>query len=174
LEGQTFFRRAEKVHPSLLFYFLSKSLALFFGIPVRFHPRHTKLSDLSQLHALIALDSSANSSSASSIATSLPHPWLHPHLLSPLPMHPLGLATDSLLVAVEDGGCEATTRPRPSPSGKGSHDSPKAIPKRDTQSRLARGQPWAGDAVTTHPRPTSDGRRSHDSPESFPGQEMQS
>jgi hypothetical protein len=56
------------------------------------------------------------------------------------------------------------TRPRPSSGERRSHDSPEANPGRETQSRLARGQPRAGDAVTTRPRPTSGGRRNQDSP----------
>jgi hypothetical protein len=43
--------------------------------------------------------------------------------------------------------------------------SPEASPRRDTQSRLARGQPRAGGTVTTRPRPTSIGRHNSDSPE---------
>jgi hypothetical protein len=85
-------------------------------------------------------------------------------------------------------GDAVTTCSRPTSCGRGSHDSPeasggtgshdlpKAIPGRETQSRLARGQPRAreavttrpghpraGDAVTTRPWPSSGGRRSHDS-----------
>jgi hypothetical protein len=67
-----------------------------------------------------------------------------------------------------------TTRPRPSPGGRGSHDSPEAIPGRETQSRLARGQPRAGNAVMTRLSPTLGGRRSHDLPEAKPGWERQS
>jgi hypothetical protein len=62
------------------------------------------------------------------------------------------------------------TRPRPTPCRRRSHDSPKTILGQEMQSRLARGQPRAGDAVTTRARPTPGGRRSHDSPEANPGQ----
>jgi hypothetical protein len=51
-------------------------------------------------------------------------------------------------------GDTITTRPRPSLSEIGNHDSPEAILGRDNQSRLARGQPPTGDAVTTQPRPS--------------------
>jgi hypothetical protein len=65
----------------------------------------------------------------------------------PSPAHLLDLATASSLAAVEDNGCEATTRPR---------------------------QPQVGEAVMTRSRPTSGRRRSHDSPEDNPEHEMQS
>jgi hypothetical protein len=45
---------------------------------------------------------------------------------------------------------------------------------RETQSRLARGQPRLGDAITTCTRATHVGRRSHDSPEADLGREMPS
>jgi hypothetical protein len=64
-------------------------------------------------------------------------------------------------------GDTVTTRPRPfsggrhnddSPEGeRRSHDSPEAIPGRETQSPLAQGQSRVGDTVMTHPRPTSGG-----------------
>jgi hypothetical protein len=81
-------------------------------------------------------------------------------------------------------------RPRVASSRRCSHwltASPDAILGRETQSRLARGQPRAGDtvtarprplregdAVTPHPRPTSGGRRSHASPVAILGRETQS
>ena len=43
------------------------------------------------------------------------------------------------------------------PGGRCSHDSPEATPRQETESRLARGQSLAGDAVTICPRPTMDG-----------------
>jgi hypothetical protein len=61
-----------------------------------------------------------------------------------------------------------TTRSRPTPGGRRSHDSPEAIPGWETKSRLTRGQPWVGDAVTARPRSTSDGRCNHGSPEANP------
>jgi hypothetical protein len=45
-----------------------------------------------------------------------------------------------------------------------SHVSPEATLGRETQSRLAQGQPQARDEVTTRPRPTPNERRSHKSP----------
>jgi hypothetical protein len=71
-------------------------------------------------------------------------------------------------------GDAVTTCPRPTPGRIRSHDSPEANLGLETQSRPARGQPRAGDAVmtrsagdavTTRPRPTPGGRHSHDSPE---------
>jgi hypothetical protein len=69
------------------------------------------------------------------------------------------------------------THPGAIPGGRCNHDSPKADPGQETQSRLTRGRPRAGDIVTTCPRPTSggdtvptrprstpEGRRSDDSP----------
>jgi hypothetical protein len=53
-------------------------------------------------------------------------------------------------------------------------DSYKVIPGRETQSRLARGQPQAGDVITTRPRPNSGGGGIHDSPEANLGWETQS
>jgi hypothetical protein len=68
------------------------------------------------------------------------------------------------------------TRLRPTPDRRRSHDSPEANLGRETQSRLARGQPRIGDAITAHSRPnlgretqsrltrpTLDRRRSHGS-----------
>jgi hypothetical protein len=49
-----------------------------------------------------------------------------------------------------------------------SHDASKAILERETQSRLARNQPWAGKVVTTRPRPTSSRRHNHHSPDAIP------
>jgi hypothetical protein len=62
-----------------------------------------------------------------------------------------------------------TTCPRPTSGGRLSHDSPEVIPWRETQSRLAQGQPQAEDTVTTRPRPTLGRRRGHDSPEDISG-----
>jgi hypothetical protein len=59
------------------------------------------------------------------------------------------------------------TRSRPTLGGRGSHDSPEAILGLETQSRLARGQPW----VVTRPRPSLGGRRSHGSLEAIPERE---
>jgi hypothetical protein len=73
------------------------------------------------------------------------------------------------------------TRSRPTPGGRHSHDSPEANHGRETQSRLirgqpragdlatfARGQPRAGDTVMTRLRPTSDRRRNHIRPRPTP------
>jgi hypothetical protein len=57
------------------------------------------------------------------------------------------------------------TRLRPTLGWRRSHTLPEANPRQETQSCLARGQPWAGDAVTACPRPTSGGRHSYVSPE---------
>jgi hypothetical protein len=57
--------------------------------------------------------------------------------------------------------------------GRRSHGSPEANLGRETQSRLARGQPRAGDVVTTRPMLTSGGRHSHGSSEANPGRETQ-
>jgi hypothetical protein len=75
-----------------------------------------------------------------------------------------------------------TNHPRATSDGRRSHDSPKAIPGQETQSRLVRGQPRAGDIVTTRPRvgdmlmtrpmPTLGRRCSHDSLEANLGREM--
>jgi hypothetical protein len=51
---------------------------------------------------------------------------------------------------------------------------PEANPGRDTQSRLVRGQPLAGDAITPRSRPTLIGRRNHASPEANLGHQTQS
>jgi hypothetical protein len=51
---------------------------------------------------------------------------------------------------------------RPSLGGRRSHHSPEANLGQEMQSRLARGQPQAGNAATTHSRPTSGWRRNHD------------
>jgi hypothetical protein len=69
------------------------------------------------------------------------------------------------------GGDAVTTRSRPTMDGGHNHNTPEANPGRETQSRLARGQPRAGDAVTTRPRPTPEGRPSQDSPETNPGRD---
>jgi hypothetical protein len=66
-------------------------------------------------------------------------------------------------------GEAVTTRPRPTPGGRGSYDSPKANPKQDRQSRLFLGHSRAGDTVTTHPRPSPGGTGSNDSPEVIRG-----
>jgi hypothetical protein len=84
------------------------------------------------------------------------------------------------------------TRPRPTPSGRcsrgsletsRSHDSLETNHVREThsclvrdlpQSRLARDQHLAGDAVPTRSTPTSDGRRSFDLPETNLGWQTQS
>jgi hypothetical protein len=42
---------------------------------------------------------------------------------------------------------------------------PEANLEWETQSHVARGQPWEGDTVTACPRSTLGERRSHDSPE---------
>jgi hypothetical protein len=76
------------------------------------------------------------------------------------------------------------TRARPTLGERHNHDSPDANPRRETQSRLTRGQPCAGDivmtrsrptsvgdTVTARPRPTSDRRGSHGSPKANPGRE---
>jgi hypothetical protein len=48
-------------------------------------------------------------------------------------------------------GDVVTPRARPHLGRRRSHDSPEAIPEPETQSRLAQGQPRAGDTVMTHP-----------------------
>jgi hypothetical protein len=76
-------------------------------------------------------------------------------------------------------------RMRQTLGGRRSHGSPKANLGQETHSRVARGQPRAGDAITTRsrpkpqvgyvvmprPRPTSDERCSHVSPEANPRRE---
>jgi hypothetical protein len=57
------------------------------------------------------------------------------------------------------------TRPRPTLSGRRSHDSSEANPGHETQSRLTRGQPRAGNAFPTRLRPVSGQKRISDSPE---------
>jgi hypothetical protein len=52
-----------------------------------------------------------------------------------------------------------------------SHDSPEVGLGRETQLRVARGQPRGGDAVTARPRPTPGGRRTHGSFEATLGRE---
>jgi hypothetical protein len=47
--------------------------------------------------------------------------------------------------------------------GRGSDDSLEAKPTRDKQSRLVLGHSWAGDIGTSHPRPCPGGTSSHDS-----------
>jgi hypothetical protein len=71
-------------------------------------------------------------------------------------------------------GDAVTTWLRLTPGRRSSHDSFVANPWRETQSRLARGQPRAGDLVMTRPRPTSGVRRIHDSPEANPRWETHS
>ena len=68
--------------------------------------------------------------------------------------HPRGERQSRLARGHPQAGDTITTRPRPSLSETGNHDSPEAILGRDRQSRLARGQPPTGDAVTTQPRPS--------------------
>jgi hypothetical protein len=57
-------------------------------------------------------------------------------------------------------GDTVTARPRPTPGGRGSHESLEANLGRETHSRLARGQPRVGDG--------------HDLSETNLGREMQS
>jgi hypothetical protein len=71
-------------------------------------------------------------------------------------------------------GEAVTTRPRPTPSGRGSYDSPEAKPKQDRQPRLFLGHSRAGDIVTTRPRPSLGGTGSNDSPEVIRGWDRQS
>jgi hypothetical protein len=68
--------------------------------------------------------------------------------------HPRGERQSRLARGHPQAGDTITTRPRPSLSKTGNHDSPEAILGRDRQSRLARGQPPTGDAVTTQTRPS--------------------
>jgi hypothetical protein len=56
------------------------------------------------------------------------------------------------------------TRPRPTPSGRPNSQLVEANPERETESRLTRGQPRAGDTVVTGPRPASGEKRIFDSP----------
>jgi hypothetical protein len=58
--------------------------------------------------------------------------------------------------------------------GRRSHASSEAVPGRETQSRLARSQPRAGNTVTAHLSPTSGGRRNHASPEVILGRDTHS
>jgi hypothetical protein len=71
-------------------------------------------------------------------------------------------------------GEAVTTGPRPTPSGRGSYDSPEAKPKRDRQPRLFLGHSRAGDTVTTRPRPSPGGTGSNDSPEVIRERDKQS
>jgi hypothetical protein len=68
-------------------------------------------------------------------------------------------------------GDAVTTRPRPTSSGRHSHDSSEANLERKKQSRLVRGQSRVREAVTARPRPSPGRRRNHDSPEAIPGRE---
>jgi hypothetical protein len=65
-------------------------------------------------------------------------------------------------------------RLRPTLGGRRSHASPEANLGRETHSRFARGQPWAGEGVTARPRQTLGGRHIHGSLEANLGQETQS
>jgi hypothetical protein len=49
----------------------------------------------------------------------------------------LGPTIASSLAAVEDIDCVATTHPRPTSDGRGSHDSPEANTEQETHPRLA-------------------------------------
>jgi hypothetical protein len=60
-------------------------------------------------------------------------------------------------VTIRPMGDTVMTRPRPTMGGRGGHDSSEANLGRETQSRLAQGQPRVGDTVTTRPRPTRAG-----------------
>jgi hypothetical protein len=68
-------------------------------------------------------------------------------------------------------GDAVTTGPRPTPGVRRSHDLPEANPGWEIQSRLDRGQPWAGNG---HDMTKANlGRRcSYDSTEANPRQEM--
>jgi hypothetical protein len=63
-------------------------------------------------------------------------------------------------------GYKVTTHLRPSQDRTGSP--PEATLGWERQSRLARGQAQAGQAITTSPRPSSGETGSHDSPEANP------
>jgi hypothetical protein len=65
-------------------------------------------------------------------------------------------------------------RRRPTPGARRNHRTLAANLRWETQSQLARDQPWAGDAVMTCSRPTSTGRCTHDSPKTNLGQETHS
>jgi hypothetical protein len=56
-------------------------------------------------------------------------------------------------------------RLRPTTNERRSYGSPEVDPGRETQPRLAQGQPRASDAITPPPRSTPSGRRSHNSSE---------
>jgi hypothetical protein len=84
-------------------------------------------------------------------------------------------------------GDAVAARPRPTPGGRHSHDSPdtnlgrrrshdlsETNLMRETQSRLVRDQPRAADGVTPRLRPSSGGRRGHDSHETKLERETQS
>jgi hypothetical protein len=66
------------------------------------------------------------------------------------------------------------TRPRATPGGRRSHDSPMAILRWYRQSQLALGHPRAGQTVMTRPGPSADGIDNHDWPEDNLWQDMQS
>jgi hypothetical protein len=66
------------------------------------------------------------------------------------------------------------TSPNQPSGGRRCHHSPEAILRQETQSRLARGQPWAEDIVTSRPRLSPGGRHSHDLHEANLGRETQS
>jgi hypothetical protein len=68
------------------------------------------------------------------------------------------------------GGTDSHDLLEANPRGRGSQDSLEAILERETQSRLARGQPQTEDVLMTRSRPTSDGRHSHDGSGPSPGE----
>jgi hypothetical protein len=65
------------------------------------------------------------------------------------------------------------TRPRPPLGVRRSHDSLKAMPRWDRQSRVTRGQAQARDTITTCSRPLSGGRGSDNSLEAKPTRDKQ-
>jgi hypothetical protein len=100
-------------------------------------------------------------------------------MLAPRPRPPSGLRWETQSRLGRENTFTACPRP---PSGRRcSHSSPKAIPRRETQSRprLTRGHLQAGDTITARardevtprPRLTSSGRHSHASPEATLGRE---
>jgi hypothetical protein len=79
-----------------------------------------------------------------------------------------GVTDTKLQLARGQGKIEQAVRPRQPSGGRGSHDSPEAKPRQDSQPRLAQGHPLARQAITTRQKPTPDRRHNHDSPETKP------
>jgi hypothetical protein len=112
-----------------------------------------------QPHSHGSLDANPGRETQSRLAQS--HPWVRERIhASP----EVALERENAFMACS----------RPSSGGRRSHDSLEAIPKRETQSLLARDHPRARDAVMPRSRPTFGGRCSHSSPEAILGRKRQS